>query len=140
MKRFNILALAAVMSMIFAAGCTEQSRQQYDQAGENIGQAAQRTGDAVETDAKVAGEHIENTAENAARAADNAETTFKVKNAIVAAENLDSSDINVDTVENKVVLKGSVPSQAEKDRAEQIAKGVVGQEHTVDNQLTVRGK
>ncbi len=50
--------------------------------------------------------------------------TADVKTALVADKEIDSSAINVDTVaETKtVVLRGSVPTEAMKERAEMIAK------------------
>jgi osmotically-inducible protein OsmY len=129
---FAALAVAAILG-----GCTEQAQQKYDQAGEAAGAAADKTGEAVATDAKVAGEAAANAAENTAEAADNAGDTFKIKNAILAADDIDASDLNVDTVDNKVILKGMVPTEDQKKRAGDIAKGMVGAGQTVDNQLTV---
>jgi osmotically-inducible protein OsmY len=56
-------------------------------------------------------------------------------------DGVDASDINVDTdgVKKVVVLKGSVTTAAQKNRAEQIAtREAVG--YRVDNQLVVRAR
>ncbi len=64
--------------------------------------------------------------------------TLDVKSAIVADNTVDSGAIDVDTYQDKkvVVLRGSVPTQIQKARAEQIARNnATG--YTVDNQLAV---
>jgi BON domain len=67
--------------------------------------------------------------------------TIDVKSALTLDDGIDASDINVDTdgVKKVVMLKGSVPSAAQKNRAEQIAareaKG-----YRIDNQLAVRAR
>ena len=64
--------------------------------------------------------------------------TMDVKTAIIADKTIDAGAIDVDTYADTktVVLRGSVPSQMQKDRAEQIAR-----EHAtgykVDNKLAV---
>lgn len=61
---------------------------------------------------------------------------FKTRAALLAADDLRDSTINVD-VENEVVtLRGTVASAAQKARAEQVAKSIEG-EKSVRNQLTV---
>lgn len=129
---FAALAFAAILG-----GCTEQAQEKYDQAGDSMGKAADKAGEAAATDAAVAGEAAENAAENSAEAADNAGDTFKIKNAILAAEGIDASDLNVDTIDNKVILKGTVPTEDQKKKAGDIAKGMISADQTVDNQLTV---
>ena len=77
----------------------------------------------------------------AGQTAAGATETIDVKAALMLDDGVDASDVNVDTdgVKKVVVLKGSVPSAAQKNRAEQIAvreaKG-----YRVDNQLVVRAR
>ena len=64
--------------------------------------------------------------------------TLDVKGAIVADKEIDSGAIDVDTFQDKklVVLRGSVPTEAQKAKAEQIARSnATG--YTVQNQLAV---
>jgi hypothetical protein len=75
----------------------------------------------------------------AGQTVDDAGTTAKVKTALLASPDVKGLDVNVDTVNAKVTLKGSVDSQAQADRAVQIARGIEGVKD-VDNQLTVRSK
>jgi osmotically-inducible protein OsmY len=65
--------------------------------------------------------------------------TIDVKSAIIADKTIDSGAIDVDTFQDKktVVLRGTVPTQAQKDKAEEIArKNATG--YKIDNQLVVR--
>jgi len=64
--------------------------------------------------------------------------TVDVKSAIIADKTIDSGAIDVDTFQDKklVVLRGSVPTEAQKAQAEQIArKHATG--YTIQNQLAV---
>ena len=64
--------------------------------------------------------------------------TVDVKSAIIADKQIDSGAIDVDTYQDKklVVLRGSVPSDSQKARAEQIARQHA-KGYTVDNKLAV---
>jgi osmotically-inducible protein OsmY len=64
--------------------------------------------------------------------------TLDVKSAIIADKTIDSGAIDVDTYQDKklVVLRGSVPTQAQKERAEQIARNNATS-YKIDNQLAV---
>ena len=64
--------------------------------------------------------------------------TLDVKTAILADKTIDAGAIDVDTFADKklVVLRGSVPTEAQKARAGQIAKeNATG--YTIDNRLAV---
>lgn len=64
--------------------------------------------------------------------------TLDVKSAIIADKTVDSGAIDVDTFQDKklVVLRGSVPTEAQKAKAEQIARSnATG--YTVENRLAV---
>lgn len=64
--------------------------------------------------------------------------TIDVKSALIADKSIDSGAIDVDTYQDKklVVLRGSVPTEAQKQRAEQVARqNATG--YTVENRLAV---
>lgn len=64
--------------------------------------------------------------------------TVDVKTAIIADKSIDSGAIDVDTFQDKklVVLRGSVPSEAQKQKAEQIAReNATG--YRIENRLVV---
>jgi osmotically-inducible protein OsmY len=80
---------------------------------------------------------VVDTKENSA-AVRGAVETLDVKTAIVADKTIDSGAIDVDTFQDKkvVVLRGSVPTEAQKAKAEQIARSnATG--YTVENRLAV---
>lgn len=62
---------------------------------------------------------------------------FKTKTALAAADDLRDSTINVDVVNDKITLRGTVGTAAQKTQAETVAKSIEGQTG-VSNQLTVR--
>ena len=64
--------------------------------------------------------------------------TVDVKTAIIADKSIDSGAIDVDTYQDKklVVLRGSVPTEAQKQKAGMIAKDNASS-YTIDNQLAV---
>ena len=64
-------------------------------------------------------------AANAAQPPD-AWVTTKVKMSLLTTEGVSASKVNVDTVDGRVTLYGSVPTEAEKAKAEQVAKQIEG--------------
>lgn len=52
--------------------------------------------------------------------------TMKTKVSLMTADNLSTSELNVDTVKGVVTLHGKVPTEPEKQRAEQIAMKIDG--------------
>jgi hypothetical protein len=98
---------------------------------------AREPGDATREAARDAGGAVG----TAGRSSAGAVETVDVKAALMRDDGVDASDINVDTdgVKKVVVLKGSVTTAAQKNRAEQIAtREAVG--YRVDNQLVVRAR
>ena len=69
---------------------------------------------------------------------DDATVNAKVKAALLRAPDVKGTDVNVDTVNGTVTLKGSVETQAQSDRAVSIAKGIEGVKN-VQSTLTVKG-
>jgi hyperosmotically inducible periplasmic protein len=80
---------------------------------------------------------VQDTKENASTARGAVETV-DVKTAIIADKEIDSGAIDVDTFQDKklVVLRGSVPTEAQKQKAEMIAKDHA-KSYRIDNQLAV---
>lgn len=62
---------------------------------------------------------------------------FKTKSALATADDLRDSTINVDVENDKITLRGTVATAAQKTSAETVAKGIEGQKG-VNNQLTVK--
>jgi hyperosmotically inducible protein len=106
-----------------------------EKAGEKTERAAEKTKDAA---AKV-GEKTKETAGTAGEAITDAWITTKIKADFINEDALKGSDINVDTNNHIVTLKGTVASLAGKSRAEQIAKSTKGVTRVI-NTLTVAAK
>ena len=66
-----------------------------------------------------------------------AEITTSVKTKLLGVKDVIANDINVDTNEGVVTLKGSVPTEAQKTRAAEVARGTAGVKRVV-NELTVQ--
>lgn len=80
---------------------------------------------------------VQDTKDNASAVRGGIETV-DVKTAIIADKTIDSGAIDVDTYQEKklVVLRGSVPTEAQKMKAEQIARDNA-RGYTVENRLVV---
>jgi osmotically-inducible protein OsmY len=73
-----------------------------------------------------AGAMIERTAEKIEQKTDDAAITLAVKGALVKADDMLGRQVKVGTLKGRVSLSGTVPTAADKARAEQIALGVKG--------------
>ena len=62
--------------------------------------------------------------------------TAKVNSALHAEKDVKSRDIDVETFQGKVVIKGAVPDRAQADRAVKVAASVAGVK-AVESRLTV---
>jgi hyperosmotically inducible periplasmic protein len=95
------------------------------QAGEKIGD---RTAEAARA-----------TAQDAKEALEDGALTAKIKAKMALDDTVKALDINVDTRDGAVTLRGTVRSSAERDRALQLARETVGVRRVVD-QLTIEVK
>lgn len=104
------------------------------------GNAIERAGDATADATKAAGTAVKDALSNAGKAGDAAIQTFDVKAALTADTRVDAANINVDTdhVTKTVVLKGRVPTTAQKTLAGQIATSHANS-YNVRNELTIGG-
>lgn len=131
MRVIKTVGAAAVFALMTACGNTA------DGVKKDASNAADNT-------AEMAGTATDKTAEAAAKTGDamsGAMETGQIKTALLADTALDASDINVDTDEGKktVMLNGTVPSEAHKIKAGEIALSkAVG--YTLVNNLTIKLK
>ena len=137
--RIHPLLCGAVAGLALAAGCqreepkpaTAPTPPAVPQPAERPATPAPQTGTTAPggTDAgRTVGQTI-----------DDATITAKLKTALLQASDVKGTDVNVDTVNGTVTLKGAVESQAQADRAVQIARAAEGVRE-VNNQLTVKAK
>lgn len=124
--KFGVVVLAVVA--ILSAGC--------DDPQVKTGAAKVAIGAKVAADgaADIAKKGYEKTADATSQTV----TTTKIHAALRAAEGLDDSGINVDTVKDTVYLEGEVPSEAQKVLAGSIAMNIAGTGYKVVNNLSVK--
>jgi osmotically-inducible protein OsmY len=144
----GLLALTAACFVAFASvACDNTARgvkQDAAEAKDDAKDAAAETEDATDA-AKAEGKDVaadaKRTAGEAGAAVDAATETLDVKAALMADSTVDASDINVDTYhETKtLVLKGSVPTAAQKAEAGRIAAREA-EGYKIDNQLVVKAR
>lgn len=108
------------------------------EAGREVANAASTAADKTKEAARDIADATRRGAAAAAEAGSDGWITTKVKAKLIDESALKGSDINVDTSDHVVTLKGSVPSAAGKSRAESIARGTEGVTRVV-NQLVVKG-
>jgi osmotically-inducible protein OsmY len=112
------LILSGVMALMLI-GCSPEAK-------DDAGKAADNAKDA-----------ISKTAEDAKKSTDNAMMTGKVRSAINTANDVVIDELNVDTIDNTITLKGKAKDAKSKSTAEEIAKTQAGNDYKVDNQITV---
>ena len=141
MRRIHngLLALTATMCFAFVGAACENTSRGVQQDADEAADEARDATDAASAEADEEADEAQRTAGEAGNAMDAAGETIDVKTALIADDLIDASAINVDTFhETKtVVLKGSVPTAAQKEAAERVARREA-EGYKVDNQLTVR--
>jgi osmotically-inducible protein OsmY len=135
----GLLALTAACFFAFASvACDNTARGVKQDSAEAQDEARDKT-DAAKAEGRDEANDAARTAGEATSAVDAATETLDVKAALMADSTVDSSDINVDTYhETKtLVLKGSVPTAAQKTEAGRIAAREA-EGYKIDNQLVVK--
>ena len=131
-------ALGCALLAATVTACSDRTERRTEEAAGDAGratsEAARDAGRATSEAARDAGAAVA----NAGRAAEAAVETMDVKAALMADSRVDAGGINVDTNhETKtVVLKGKVPSAAQKTLAQQIATDQA-KGYRIQNDLTV---
>lgn len=104
MMRNQILAVAILGCLGLAACDQSPSTMPYSQAPADTSRAEPTIGQKI----------------------DDAAISAKVKAALLAAENVNGTDISVETSGGRVILSGMVPEQSQIDRAVATARGIEG--------------
>jgi osmotically-inducible protein OsmY len=103
-------------------------------AGDKAAAAADKAGDKSAAAAATTREKARELAGDARELAGDAAVTARVKTTLAADARLSAVDINVDTQDGVVTLKGRAPDEAARKHATELVKGVKGVSK-VDNQL-----
>jgi len=132
MKKWYILGVLSFVVGFGAVGCQNTA--------EGVAEDSQKAGKVIETGAKEAADATKDAAKDASAAL---ALTPKVKNAIIADTQMadPKNDIDVDSADNIVHLKGHVTSAALKTKAGEIAQRVLNEAKATDklsNELVVQ--
>ena len=129
-------AVAAAVAALVLAGCDRDTKQAVDKAGSELKREAKEAGaKAKEAGAQVK-ESLKEVGEATGQAVSDAAITAKIKAALLAEKDVKSRDIDVETFQGKVVLKGTVPDRAQSQLAVKVAQSVDGVK-SVENRITV---
>jgi hyperosmotically inducible periplasmic protein len=120
-----------------ARGEARETRDEARQTTRDARDEARETGREARDEAREAGRDTRGAVGTAGTAVHDGWITTKVKTTFAGEDALENSDIDVDTKNGVVTLKGTVASAAAKNRAEAAAKEVEGVTR-VKNQLKVR--
>jgi osmotically-inducible protein OsmY len=126
LKQKELWVVVLGLTLLMLSGCGPEAKQDVDKADT-----------AIKTDAAAASKSISDATANTKKALSNDETSATVKQALLTAKDLTTTNLLVDTNGKKVTLHGSVPTGDQKKRAEQIAKTQLGSGYTVVDQLKV---
>jgi osmotically-inducible protein OsmY len=140
MKKWSLMCLAATLMGFGIVGCTSEAQSKYDAAGDAAAKAGDKIGEGVKADSEAAGAAVKEAGAEVKQTGDNALMTGKVRNAIETANDVKIEDLNVDTMDKKIILKGNTTDEKSRNTAGQIAKTQAGNDYTVDNQITVNAK
>ncbi len=141
-KRTTMTAIACAALLTLAAcdnGAPEQTAgQKVDTAIATVEQKADAVGTEVRQGVEAAKDGAQTAIDNASDTARDAAITTQINADLARDPELSALKIDVDTTDGKVVLKGSAPSDAARERAAAKAQAVAGVT-SVDNQLRVGG-
>lgn len=117
-----------------AAAAADRAGDRAAQESREIGTSAERAGDRIASESREATSSVGATLDAAAQ-------TMQIKTALIDADDLDAGAIDVDTngTTKTVVLRGHVPTAAQKAAAERIAKSKAP-DYRVVNNIEVRAK
>ena len=124
-----ILAMLAVADI----GLSARNAAAPQSAGENIKEGATKTKDAVVKGAKIVGNKTKDGVSKTGEIMTDGWITSRVSSRFVNEDLLKSSNINVDTSDHIVTLKGTVVTSAGRARAGVVAKETEGVRRVVNN-------
>ena len=134
----NVVAILAVLAMAPVA-LSARSAAAPQGAGESFKKGATKTKDGVVNGAKVVGNKTKDGVSKTGEIMTDGWITSRVSARFVNEDSLKNSDINVDTNDHIVTLKGTVLTSAGRSRAAVVAKRTEGVRGVV-NKLTLVSK
>jgi hyperosmotically inducible periplasmic protein len=149
-RNFRPLTIASLIAAVFAAttlaACDRGPAQDQRTAGQKIDSASARAQQKIESakndmaqGAADAKQDLKQMGNDAKSAVSDATITASVNAKLAGDKELSALQINVDTVDGRVALRGKAPNAEARDRATQIASAVDGVK-SVENQLVISSK
>jgi len=139
LRRLSVLAAAAAALGLAACDRAGESRtagQQLDSAVATAEQKTEAAKDSLARGAEEVKRDVQEAAATASNAVADAAITATVNAELARDKELSALRIDVDTSAGRVVLRGTAPSDAARERAARLAQAVEGV-RSVDNQLVV---
>jgi hyperosmotically inducible protein len=139
MRPFTIVTAALLTTTLLACGKSGDSQTTGEKADAAMAKTQQMAGDAKEGVKSTASDAAQVTEQAAADVGDkvrDAAITSAVSAKLMREKTLSVAHISVDTVNGRVVLKGTAPDANTRERAQTLASTVDGVV-TVDNQIVV---
>jgi hyperosmotically inducible periplasmic protein len=138
----SVVGVSVLLAVSLLSACDRQNDQRT--AGQKFDEAVQKTerkSDEIKADAQAAGKDVKqaaaNMADSASAKAKDMTITTQVNAQLARDERLSAMSINVDTNAGQVLLKGTAPDMASRERATTLAKSVEGV-LSVSNELTIK--
>jgi hyperosmotically inducible periplasmic protein len=138
----SVVGVSVLLAVSLLSACDRQNDQRT--AGQKLDEAVQKTerkSDEIKADAQAAGKDVKqaaaNMADSASAKAKDMTITTQVNAQLARDERLSAMSINVDTTAGQVLLKGTAPDMASRERATTLAKSVEGV-LSVSNELTIK--
>jgi len=136
MNRYNTIAIVcAAAGTLALAACDRNDSRTTGQKLDDAVQTAQQKGDAA---IEGAASRLESAAGNVADKVDDAGITASINAELAKDPSLSAMKIDVDTSNGHVLLRGTAPDKAARDRATMLAANVKGVT-SVENRLEVHG-
>ncbi len=133
--------LALLSSAALLAGCDRDDQRTAGQKVDQAIAATERTAAEIGAETREAGRDVQQAvgaaADSAANTARDVAITAEINARLARDEQLSALRINVDTAGGQVVLRGTAPTDAARDRATELARAVDGVV-AVNNELTVQ--
>lgn len=119
MNKIAMLLMAGAL----AAGCSQAER---NEAASKADQEIRQAGQTAQKEMNKAG-----------KAMDEGMSTTRIKSALMASKKIDASNINVDTEQKTVFLRGSVKTEEQKKLARELANTMIDKDQKVVDQLKI---
>jgi hyperosmotically inducible protein len=127
--RFTI-ATVSVLALVVLSGCKVEPD---PQAAEQIQTGAAKAWKSTSEAAQNAGESISKSSAQAGQ-------TGRIKVALSTSKDVDTAHLSVETIDKTIYLKGSVPTEEMKRKADAMAKAIADKGYTVQDDLKVDAK